>query len=251
MTPFMGKADIHIHTIQGDGIDSIEAILEHVETRTDLDVIAITEHDCLEVALEARELWANDRFRFDLVPGAEVTTLDGHVIALYIEEPVPSLRRAEETIDAIHRQGGVCFVPHPMSWFTRSIGRSTFERVQSAGLRFDALELATGSPPSKVALGKARRFNLERYGLPGVGASDAHFRQAIACGYTLFEGRSANDLRRSFSSGSLAAREECYPSLREIGLTRTLRLPLRGLAATPRRLGWRRTAWSFISRYKA
>jgi predicted metal-dependent phosphoesterase TrpH len=251
MTPFMGKADLHIHTNQGDGIDSIEAILEHVETRTDLDVVAITEHDCLEVALEARELWANNRFRFDLVPGAEITTLDGHVIALYIEEPVASLRRAEETIEAVHRQGGVCFVPHPMSWFTRSIGPSTLQRVESAGLSFDALELATGSPPSKVALGKARRLNSEAYGLPGVGASDAHFRQAIGCGYTLFEGKSAPDLRRSFSGGSLTAREECYPSLREIGLLRTLSLPLAGFAATPRRLGWRRTAWSFVSRYKA
>jgi predicted metal-dependent phosphoesterase TrpH len=108
MTPrLMGKADLHIHTSQGDGLDAIAAIFEHVETKTDLDVVAITEHDCLEVALEAREAWARGRYRFDFVPGVEVTTLEGHLIALFLDAPVPSLRRVEETLEAVHRQGGV------------------------------------------------------------------------------------------------------------------------------------------------
>src|SRR3954471_4222377 len=114
----MGSADLHIHTNEGDGLDSIEAILEHVEQHTDLDVIAITEHDSLAVAHRAREAWARNKHRFDFVPGVEVTTLEGHLVALYLESPVPSLRRVEETIEAVHRQGGVCFVPHPMSWLT-------------------------------------------------------------------------------------------------------------------------------------
>ena len=122
----MGKGDLHIHTSHGDGIGSLPAILDHVQQRTDLDVIAITEHDGLEVAHEARELWARGRYRFELVTGVEVTTLEGHVVALFLEQPVPSLRRVEETVEAVHRQGGVCFVPHPLSWLTRSIGPSTF-----------------------------------------------------------------------------------------------------------------------------
>jgi predicted metal-dependent phosphoesterase TrpH len=128
----MGKADLHIHTDHGDGLDSIESIFNHVTLNTDLDVIAITEHDCLEVALEAREIWARHDYGFDFVPGVEVTTLEGHVVALYLEEPIPSLRRVEETIEAVDRQGGVCIVPHPMSWLTRSIGPRTMERVANA-----------------------------------------------------------------------------------------------------------------------
>ena len=145
MTPhLMGKADLHIHTSHGDGLDSIEAIFDHVETRTDLDVIAITEHDHLETALVAREAWARDNYRFGLIPGVEVTTLEGHIIALFVEEPIPSLRPVEETIEAVHRQDGICFVPHPMSWLTRSIGPGTMARVAAAGLSFDAIELASG-----------------------------------------------------------------------------------------------------------
>jgi predicted metal-dependent phosphoesterase TrpH len=245
----MGKADLHIHTDEGDGVDSVEAILDHAQTKTDLDVIVVTEHDCLEVALNARELWARDRYRFDVVPGVEVTTLDGHLIALYVEEPVPSLQRLEETIEAVHGQGGVCFVPHPMSWLTRSVGPGTFERIASAGLQFDGIELASASPTTRLYAGKARRLNEQSYGLPCVGASDAHFKEAIGSAYTTFAGSSGGDLKQSFQSRTIEGCCATFPKLREIGLRRALSVPLAGLGATPRRLGWRRTLWSFVSRY--
>ena len=246
----MGSADLHIHTNAGDGFDSAEAILRHVETETDLDVIAITEHDSLEVALRAREVWARSRHRFDFVPGAEVTTLEGHLIALYIERPVPSLRRVEETIEAVHAQGGVCFVPHPMSWLTRSIGPGTFTRLwdRTGGPRFDAIDLASGSPAALVSSSKARRLNEQRYRLPSVGASDAHYLAAIGAGRTRFEGSSSEDLRQAFADRSVTGETRPYPGLRRSGL-RALALPVAGLRATPKQLGWRRTAWSFVSRY--
>jgi predicted metal-dependent phosphoesterase TrpH len=245
----MGKADLHIHTNAGDGLDSVERIFEHAASRTDLDVVAITEHDSLEVALQARETWARRGFGFDFVPGVEVTTLEGHVVALYVEEPIPSLRRVEETIEAVRRQDGVCFVPHPMSWLTRSIGPGGFKRVAAAGLAFDAIELASASPGSRLYLDKARRLNQETYALPGVGASDAHFVQAIGSAYTRFDGSSAADLRRAFSEGSTEGHTGRFPSLRDVGFRRALSVPIAGLRATPKQLGWRRTAWSFVSRY--
>ncbi len=245
----MGKADLHIHTRHGDGLDSIERIFEHVEARTDLDVIAITEHDSLETALDAREIWARSGHGFDFVPGVEVTTLEGHVVALYVEEPLPSLRPVEETIEAVRRQGGVCFVPHPMSWLTRSIGPGSFKRVAEAGLSFDAIELASASPTTRLYLDKARRLNDETYHLPVIGASDAHFTEAIGSAHTRFSGRSAKDLRIALSRGAIEGHASRFPRLRDVGLRRALAIPIAGLAATPRRLGWRRTAWSFVSRY--
>ena len=245
----MGKADLHIHTHHGDGIDSVERIFEYVEAKADLDVIAITEHDSLETALNARELWARGNFAFDFVPGVEVTTLEGHVVALYVEEPLASLRRVEETLEAVRRQGGVCFVPHPMSWLTRSIGPGSFKRVAEAGLHFDAIELASASPTARLHLDKARRLNDAQYHLPEIGTSDAHFVQAIGSAYTRFSGTTALNLRAAFTSGELAGHADHFPSLRTVGLRRALSVAIAGLGATPRRLGWRRTAWSFVSRY--
>lgn len=245
----MGKADLHVHTNEGDGLDSVESILDHVAAETDLDVVAITEHDCLEVALGARETWARRGYDFDFVPGVELTTLEGHVVALYLEEPVPSLRRVEDTIEAVHRQGGVCFVPHPMSWLTRSIGPGTMDRLEAAGLRFDAMELHSASPTARFYIDKARRFNRAGPRMPTLGASDAHFKEAIGSGYTMFEGTTGSDLHRAIVDGSIAGGETAFPSMRKVGVRRCLSVPLAGLAATPRRLGWRRTAWSFVSRY--
>ena len=111
----LGKADLHVHTALGDGMASPREILEYVETHTDLDVIAITDHDSLRGAWETRELWAQGSYRFQVVMGMEVTALEGHLLALFIEEPLPSLRPAEEIIAAIHRQGGLCIVPTPLA----------------------------------------------------------------------------------------------------------------------------------------
>ena len=249
--PSIGKADLHIHTDEGDGLDSVEAILKYVDSATDLDVIAITEHDNLEVSLRARELWARRGYKFDLVTGCEVTTLEGHVIALFIEDPIPSLRRVEETLAAVHAQGGICFVPHPANWLTRSIGPGTLRRVSSRnqdGVSFDAMETANASPASRIYLAKAKRLRLE-HGLPEVGSSDAHFRQAIGSAYTEFNGSSAQELRNAFQSGQVAGKQRQYPRLRDVGIGRSLALPIMGLRATPKSLGWRRTAWSFVGRY--
>jgi predicted metal-dependent phosphoesterase TrpH len=247
----MGKADLHVHTTEGDGLDSMDAVLSHAEG-LGLDAIAITEHDDLTTALRARETAARRRLRIEVIPGVEVTTLQGHLVALFIERPVASFRRVEETVAAVRAQGGLCFVPHPMSWLTRSLGPGALDRLQrlaAEGLMPDALELGSANPATRRFLAKARRLNAERYHLPAVGASDAHFKEAIASAYTTFEGSTAADLRAALAAGRIGAVEGRFPPLREVGLLRALSLPIAGLRATPKKLGWRRTAWSFVSRY--
>jgi len=248
----MGKADLHVHTMGGDGLDSVESILEHVDASTRLDVIAITEHDDLTVGLAARELAASRQGRVAVVPGVEVTTLQGHLVALFLESPIPSFRPIHETIEAVRRQGGVCFVPHPMSWLTRSVGSSTLDRLSeraNEGLAPDALELATCNPAARPFVARARRLNAERYRLPSIGASDAHFKQAVGSAYTEFQGASPEDLKSALLSGTATGAEAGFPSLRSVGLVRALSVPLIGLRATPRKMGWRRTAWSFVRGY--
>lgn len=59
----LGRADLHMHSIYSDGIVTIEQILEHVEHQSQLDVIAITDHDTIEGALRARDLWSKRSYR--------------------------------------------------------------------------------------------------------------------------------------------------------------------------------------------
>jgi hypothetical protein len=246
----VGTADLHIHTVLGDGMAGIPEILDHVERATELSVLAITEHDDLGPALAAREAWANGHYRFELVMGEEVTTIEGHLLALYIEEPVPSLKPLLPTLEAVHRQGGLAIIPHPLSWLTRSIGRRTIERVlrdTTDGISFDGIE-TSGSPAARVTRAKAQRLNRERYQLAEVGASDAHFLQAIGACQTVFEGSSAEDLRRAILARTTSTIIGRYPSIRQIGVVPVLHQQWRGMMATPRRMGWLPTIGSFIKR---
>jgi predicted metal-dependent phosphoesterase TrpH len=245
----MGKADLHVHTSDGDGLDSVEAVVEHAAHHTDLDVVAVTEHDNPRPGLRAREIAASRGLRLDVVPGVEITTLQGHLVALSLERHVPSLRPIDETIAAVREAGGFCFVPHPLSWLTRSVGAATLDRLAAAGLLPDALELANRTAAARVFLARARELNEQRHRLPAIGASDAHYVEAIGSAHTGFAGTTAEDLRAALASGAVTAAEAQSAPLTARRRLQVMALPVAGLSATPKALGWRRTAWSFVGRY--
>src|SRR5712691_7482613 len=114
MTDRLGRADLHVHTLASDGVDPIATILEHVERSTDLDIIAITDHERIDAALAARMMARELGHRAEVVVGEEVSTLGGHLLALFIEERVRPLRSLRTTIGEIHEQGGLAIPAHPL-----------------------------------------------------------------------------------------------------------------------------------------
>jgi predicted metal-dependent phosphoesterase TrpH len=245
----VGKADLHIHTRYGDGMATVPELLEYVEHAADLDVIAVTEHDTFRAADEARELHARRGYRFGVVAGEEVTTLDGHLLALYIDGPVPSFQRIEPTLEAIHREGGLAIVPHPLSWLTRSVNARVLERVAAVrndGVYFDGIEEYNLSPAGRITSARARRLNHERYHLAGVGCSDAHFLASIGSAYTTFEGTTATELRAAIEAKATAGAAGVAPRMRELGYRNIALQSWRGMMATPRNMGWLPTIRSFV-----
>jgi predicted metal-dependent phosphoesterase TrpH len=93
----MGKADIHIHTTHSDGMASVQQVFDFVENETDLDLIAITDHDMFDGADEARNLAARRNYRFQVLTGMEVTTIEGHLLVLGIDKPVRSLQGLDKS----------------------------------------------------------------------------------------------------------------------------------------------------------
>ncbi|MBE0415678.1 MAG: phosphotransferase [Dehalococcoidia bacterium] len=220
-----GAADIHIHSGVGDGMADVPQILEYVEEKTDLDVIAITDHDKIEGSYQARELAAKRGYRFELVTGMEVTTLEGHLLALFIESPVPSLKPLANTIEAIHAQGGLCIVPHPMSWLTNSISKRNLERILAngdQGIYLDGIETINSTIAGRICNRRARRFN-EKHGLAETGGSDAHFLIAVGSALTLFPGRSVEELRRGILERKSRAQNGIRVGLRNIGFTQIIK----------------------------
>ncbi len=234
----MKKADLHIHTRVSDGLASIEQVLEYVEHRTDLDIIAVTDHEDVTGGLRAQELAAKKQLRIEVVPGAEITTLQGHLLALFIETGPKSFRRVESALEMIHTQGGIGVIPHPMSWLTRSISERTIERIESrgeAGITFDGIETANPSPAGKVTSTRARRLN-QRWRLAETGGSDAHHLRHIGTGWTEFEGEDSDDLRTAIIERRTVGAMSVYPSIREVGAGSVMLGLAWGYAATPRKM---------------
>ena len=204
MTERLGRADLHIHTRASDGIDPIRTILDVVETATDLDVIAITDHERIDAALAARTMARDLGHRAEVVVGEEVSTLGGHLLGLFLTERVRPLRSLRTTIGEIHEQGGLAIPAHPLvpyplcaqGWVLRRLLNGTDARV-----RPDALETFNPTMLGRPWHGRVVRFAAE-YGLPAVGNSDAHQAAAIGTGWTSFPGRTADDLREAILSGA-------------------------------------------------
>jgi predicted metal-dependent phosphoesterase TrpH len=199
----LSRADLHIHSTYSDGIPTIEQILQHTELHTNLDVIAITDHNAIEGSLRARDLWANSCYRFDYVVGEEVSTKEGHLLALFIEKHIPSHLSIERTIDLVHDQGGLAIVVHPLHPFMRmSCQRSVLDRVYSnKDLWLDGIETWNAGICGIYANRISMRANRKCYGWPEVGNSDAHTLSSIGRAYTFFEGSTASDFRSALQSG--------------------------------------------------
>jgi predicted metal-dependent phosphoesterase TrpH len=174
----------------------VPELLAHVAQTTDLRVIAITDHDSIAGAQEATRLAR--QFGIDVIIGEEVSTADGHLLALFIDTFLPPQRPAAETIAAIHAQGGLAITPHPFDRSVPSLGRTGLQR---AGWDFDAIEgFNAGVIWSQRACNGAAQRAAAAMSLPTIGSSDAHTLATVGLGYTLFPGASADDLYRAIQA---------------------------------------------------
>jgi predicted metal-dependent phosphoesterase TrpH len=199
----LSRADLHIHSTYSDGIPTIEQILEHTERHTNLDVIAITDHNVIDGSLRARDLWARASYRFDFIVGEEVSTNEGHLLALFIEKRIPPHLSIERTIDLIHDQEGLAIVVHPLNpLFRMSCQREVLDRIHAnKDLWLDGIETWNAGLCGIYANRVTMRANRQFYGWSEVGNSDAHTLHAIGRGCTLFQGSTASDVRTAIQSG--------------------------------------------------
>ncbi|HVN54966.1 MAG TPA: PHP domain-containing protein [Anaerolineaceae bacterium] len=204
----MGFADLHIHSIYSyDGTCSIPAILKEVKKRTDLNVIAITDHDTIRGNQLAMELAPH--YGLEVIPGCEVSTADGHLLALWIDRPIKPGRSLVDTALEIADQGGVCIAAHPMARGTHSLQFDTIwkalqdTRVALCLVGIEAFNgglVYTRSNPLVAAV--ATMLPIAK-----VGNSDAHVLPMIGCGSTEFAGTTAKDLLLALKTGKTTVRQ--------------------------------------------
>jgi hypothetical protein len=213
-----GKADVHIHSIASDGTASAAQILDYAENCTDLDVIAVADHERIEAAIECQRLARERGSRVQVVVAEEVTTRSGHLLGVFLQARLRRGQRLETTVAEIHEQGGLAIVPHPFSAFTKGMRKHAIVRVHLSKdplVYWDALEGYNPSTAGRYGRAATARIAAE-LGLPLVGNSDAHTLDTIGDGHTLFPGTTAEDYRGAILAGTTGGSCITWGAVREV-----------------------------------
>jgi len=197
----MGKADTHLHT-QYSGFSKLgvmkfpESVISP-ETQVDqgrkngMDVIAITDHDETRAGFLAQE-YAKKFDDIEVIVGEEVTSKDGEIIGLFLNERIPENLPVEETVDIIRSQGGIVIAPHPFSYHVFGLK----EKILT--LDIDGFETINGGHPDSYSNMFAKMV-MDRYPKrwAEMSGSDAHSIYTSGYNWTEFEGTTAEDFRKS------------------------------------------------------
>ena len=164
--------DLHMHTDHSyDCATPVEVLLAEARQRG-LGAIAVTDHNEVSGALEARAKASGIK----VIVGEEVkTAAQGEVIGLFIEERIPRGMTLEATIAEIHRQGGIVYVPHP---FARMHSVPDYAHLLAVLDEIDAIEVFNPRVAISEFNEEAVRF-AAKYRIPAGAGSDAHVPQGL------------------------------------------------------------------------
>jgi predicted metal-dependent phosphoesterase TrpH/glycosyltransferase involved in cell wall biosynthesis len=164
--------DLHMHTDHSpDCATPVDVLLDTAKQRG-LGAIAVTDHNEISGAWEAHER-ANG---IKVIVAEEVKTArEGEVIGLFIKEKIPRGMSLRETLDAIHAQGGLAYVPHP---FDRLHAVPDYEHLLDVVEDIDVLEVFNARVAVRGFNDEARVF-ADKYRVVAGAGSDSHVPQGL------------------------------------------------------------------------
>ncbi len=172
-------AELHCHSVYSkrikvphEGMDTPKDILTHAKS-LGIGAIAISDHDEFRGSQEAVKL--GKKLNIIVIPAQEVTTTDGHMLALGIQEKVRPGLSALETIDVIHQQGGISIAPHAFD--------INNDGLKEIALECDAMEAFNSINVDRISNFKALNFAISNK-MPMVAGSDAHCLAMMGGGLT-------------------------------------------------------------------
>lgn len=192
----MTRAFVDLHCHSRGSFDCLSDPNEIVKAATSrgLTHLAITDHDRIDVALEARDLAPDG---LTILVGEEVKTADGDLICVFLERAIPPGMSAMDTIAAAREQGALVGIPHPFDRMRGSLLRDASMATLAPHVdwieSYNARVVGHGNEDAAAFAAK--------HGKPGVSVSDAHSIMEVGVAYTALGGDP------STAAGLLAALE--------------------------------------------
>ena len=183
--------DLHCHSrFSADGVADPEEMVAEAK-RKGLHGFAITDHNtsaCVDYFLQKGLMKENGEpvDGFLIIPGQEITTSCGHLLALGVKLPDLKGIPPHEAIDIIHEAGGLAVPPHPYDLFRAGIRQATLDT-----LKLDGIEVFNAAVTLKRYNRKAYDYAQQRK-LPMTAGSDAHHSEALGTAYTILRPESFN-----------------------------------------------------------
>jgi len=171
------KIDMHVHTEDSPDAHTRISDLPGIIKTKGLDGIAVTEHNRFNPPKFSDVI---------ILPGVEISSAEGHIIALNVRELIPRDLSAEETIRRIHDQGGIAIVPHPYDPVCECV------KIRNLKVMPDAVETMNADALSFVISNHLAKRDAQRFKLPQVGGSDSHIPESIGDCYTLIDSASSS-----------------------------------------------------------
>jgi len=165
-------ADLHMHTSYSSDCQTTPAELLAACQDSGIEAIAVTDHNCIDGALEVSRLAPPD---MHVIVGEEVKTTGGEIIGLYINEEIPKGLSLEETIARIKAQGGLVYVPHPFDPLHKT---PSYEVLARNAADIDIIEVYNPRITFTSFNDRARRL-ARKYDIPGAAGSDCHVPEGV------------------------------------------------------------------------
>jgi len=174
----MLKLDLHIHSMYSEDAKGSPKELIKIIHKKGLHGMALTDHNTIEGSRKAQKLATKD---FIIIPGIEISTKDGHLLALNVTECIPRGLPVEETIDLIIDKGGTPIVPHVY----RNMSGIKLPQLKNISSKLKAIEVFNGCSMPTTNLRMAQTAAALHLG--GTGGSDSHIPQFAGEAYTTVE----------------------------------------------------------------
>ncbi len=193
------KFELHCHSSYSKGtkikwecLSSPSDVIDTAKWKG-LDAVALTDHRTTKGWNEAEKEAKKQGIVF--IPGQEVHTKDGHLLALGINEQIPNGRPLKETVERVHMEGGITVAPHPFDIKDEGVGE---------GIKYvDAVEVFNSLNLDRLSNNLAYK-KAKKYGKPMVVGSDAHSLSMIGTSINHAKAKDMKGILKAIKSGQIS-----------------------------------------------